>query len=210
MKICGITNLRDLQIAVEAGADALGFVVGASKSPRNLSLRSASELLGEVPPFVASVAVTVFSNQQSIRRMVERLEPDFLQIHGGQTSQILGLRDDADGVCLIRALDLQDPLLEEELSMLEGFEAVLLDSTAPDGYGGTGRLSDLTQAFEIGEKLGSTPLILAGGLNPSNVALAIEKVHPYAVDVSSGVEAEPGRKDADKLRRFIARAKGFT
>ncbi len=163
--------------------------------------------MGQVPPFIAKVVVTVFSDEASLKEICEKLEPDFIQVHGGETACLLNVRGKLDGVRMIRAYNLQEFPLSAEASMMSGFDAVMLDSGAPDGYGGTGRILDWPRALELKERLDSIPTILAGGLNPANVAEAVRTVHPYAVDVSSGVEVKPGVKDEAKVRKFIAEAK---
>lgn len=206
VKICGLTNSKDLQIAVKAGADAAGFIVGSPRSPRNLSVSQARRLMKEVPPFVARVAVTVFSSDHSLENIITGVKPDFLQVHGGDDSNLIESRRNL-GVPIIRAIDLNQPNSSIEFQSASKFDAIILDSSSGDGYGGSGRVVDWNAARLFRENSNSTPIILSGGLYAENVQTAIRTVHPYAVDVCSGVEMEPGKKDPVKVRKFIAEAK---
>ncbi len=206
MKICGLTNLKDLRLVAEAGADAVGFVVDAPKSPRNLSIMQGKKLMKKVPPLITRVAVTVFESEERLKKIATELDPDILQVHGGATLQVLDVKLENGGLPTIRALDVST-VSEKELKMASQFEAVMLDSSSTDGYGGTGRIQDWKRAKTLRERLTPTPLILSGGLTPDNVRQAIRTVRPYAVDVASGVERIAGIKDPVKVRRFIAEAK---
>lgn len=205
IKICGITNLEDAMAAVEAGADALGFVF--ADSPRKTDIATVSHILKQLPPFIT--AVGVFANQpaEEVVQVMETTRLHFAQLHGdfGDRSVLgsgLGCRR------LIRALrvqsgsDLQDA--EHDCPNC-GCAALLLDTHVEGAMGGTGRTFDWNIAIEA-VSLGK-PIILAGGLTSENVEEAVSMVRPYAVDVSSGVESSPGIKDHAKIKEFIINAR---
>jgi len=208
VKICGITREEDLAIAVAAGADAVGFIVGVPSSPRNISLKKAEKLTRLVPIFVKSVLVTVLTNINELLKTYEKLIPDAVQIHGGNLPDALTLREKLPNTPLIRAIN-ANPLnaLEVALEASKSFDAILLDSSAPGRYGGTGIVHDWDLSKCVKQVIHPKPLILAGGLNPENVKDAIRTVQPYGVDVSTGVELRPGIKDPEKIRIFVENAK---
>jgi len=207
VKICGITRKEDLDVAAAAGADAVGFVVGVASSPRNLSLSEAERLIRQVPPFVKSVLVTV---PRSIDDFVayEKLNADVIQIHGENLHAAASVRLKLSNTLLIGAVSAQ---LANDLDAVSRaaklFDAVLLDSFADGRYGGTGVVHDWELSKRVKQTIQPKPLILAGGLNPENVAEAVRTVEPYAVDVSSGVEQQPGIKSHQKIVEFIKNAK---
>jgi phosphoribosylanthranilate isomerase len=196
IKICGITNLDDAQLAVELGADALGFVF-YPPSPRAVTVTVAADICHQLPPFVARVGVFVDELEYEIDRALEECLLTALQFHG----------EEPPGFCVkFRAKSIKAIRLRDEDSLRAAAEydvdALLLDAYNARAQGGTGRTIDWSLAARAGEFV-SKPVILAGGLTAENVAAAIRTVKPYAVDVASGVEREPGRKDAEKLRRFF-------
>lgn len=198
VKICGITNLDDAMAAVEAGADALGFIF-YKESPRYIEPSKAGEIIKNLPPFVKTVGVFVNEKEPEVRRVIESTRIDILQLHG----------EEPPGFCtlfnrpVIKAIRVKE---RESITCLANYNvsAFLLDSHNRKGYGGTGEGFDLDIAVEA--KIYGR-IILSGGLTPENIMDAIDKVMPYAVDVSSGVEASKGKKDHDKMRLFIKRAK---
>ncbi len=196
VKICGLTNLADVRAAVEAGADALGFIF-AERSPRFIGVPEAAELIRALPPFVAKVGVFVNASEDQIRQTIAACGLDTVQLHGDETPEFC----QRFAVKTIKAFRIRDSASLASLSAY-GTSALLLDTYAPHQSGGTGSRFDWNLAVEA-KKLGR-PIILAGGLTPDNVAAAVQQVHPYAVDVSSGVELSPGRKDTQKIRHFIA------
>ena len=200
VKICGITNLDDALAAVEAGADALGFMF-YEKSPRHISFKAAQDIIRRLPPFVAKVGVFVDSPEEAVRRGVEECGIDTLQFHGGETPEFCRAFTPLKVYKAFRVQNL------ESLAALPDYQtdAWLLDGFAPDKLGGTGAKFNWDLAVEA-RKLGR-PIILAGGLTPENVAHAVRQVQPYGVDVSSGVESAPGKKDPAKVREFIVAAK---
>jgi phosphoribosylanthranilate isomerase len=207
VKICGITRKEDLDAAASAGADAVGFVVGVVSSPRNLLLTEAERLLRHVPPFVKSVTVTV---PRSINDFAayEKLNPDAIQIHGENLYAAASFRLKLPNTLLIGAVNTQRTNdLDVVSRAAKLFDAVLLDSFVDGLYGGTGVVHDWELSKRVRQVIHPKPLILAGGLNPENVAEAVRTVEPYAVDVSSGVERQPGIKDHKKIIEFIKNAK---
>ncbi len=199
IKICGITNPGDAQAAVEAGANALGFMFH-ELSPRNVSLGAAANIIRGLPPFVARVGVFVNAAEPFIRQAIGECGIDTLQFHGEEPPEFCRQFAPLKRYKSFRVRD------GASLKALPQFDtdAWLLDSCVPEKLGGTGAQFNWDLAVEA-KQLGR-PIILAGGLTPENVAAAVRRVQPYAVDVSSGVESAPGRKDARKLRDFIVAA----
>lgn len=211
VKICGITSEEDLKMVCDMGADAVGFVVGVPFSPRNLTLETAEKLIKLVPVFVKSVVVIVPKTIKEISAVYERLKPDAIQIHGEETLNAKILRKKLPNTLLIRAVSVKSKeTMENATEESKAFDAVLLDSCLPGKYGGTGMVHDWEISKHVREAVHPKPLILAGGLNPENVKSAIQKVKPYAVDVSTGVESKPGVKDPEKVEAFIKNAKETT
>jgi phosphoribosylanthranilate isomerase len=198
IKICGITSHADAFAAAEAGAHALGFMF-YERSPRAISPAAAAEIIRQLPPFVAKVGVFVDAPQEFIRQTISQCGLDTLQFHGGESSAFCSQFD----LRTIKAFRVRG---EETLRELPAYEtsAWLLDSFVPDQFGGTGAKFNWELA-SAAKKLGR-PIILAGGLTPENVGEAVRQVQPYGVDVSSGVEAKPGRKDHGKIRAFVEAA----
>jgi phosphoribosylanthranilate isomerase len=199
VKICGITNAPDALAAVEAGADALGFMFYES-SPRHVSIRAAAEIIRQLPPFVIKVGVFVDAAEDLVMRAIGDCGLNMLQFHGHETPEYCT----QFGLMSLKAFRIRDT---ESLKALPNYptDAWLLDAFVTDKLGGTGERFNWDLAIEA-KKLGR-PIFLAGGLTPANVAEAVQKVQPYGVDVSSGVEAAPGKKDHDKVREFIHTAK---
>jgi len=198
VKICGITNLDDALAAVRFGADALGFIF-FPESPRYVTPEQVSQIVRALPPFVTTVGVFVDRTPEDIQDIMEITGLEAAQLHGSEPPDTCG----AVRCKVIKAIRVK------ELSDLEPLErytvsAYLLDTYSPDSFGGTGRIFNWDIAVEA-KRFG--PIILAGGLTPDNIAEAVQHVRPYAVDVSSGVEAKKGLKDHEKLRLFIQRAK---
>lgn len=208
VKICGITREEDLTVAVAAGADAVGFLVGVPSSPRNLALKRAEKLLRQVPIFVDSVVVTAPDSITELVNVHNRLKPTAIQIHGKEHLETSEIRKKIRDTHIIKTLYVkQSNLNEATLEDMKNFDAILLDSFIYGQYGGTGKVHDWILSRQIKEAVAPTPVILAGGLNPENVKEAILTVQPFAVDVASGVELQPGIKDSKKIRTFIANAK---
>jgi len=208
VKICGITREEDLAVAVAAGADAVGFLVGVPSSPRNLTLERAEMLLRQVPIFVDRVVVTAPQSIDELAELCEGLKPTAIQIHGKKNFDASEIRERIKNIRLIKTVYVtEDALNEAAIEELKTFDAVLLDSFTRGQYGGTGRVHDWTISRQIREAVAPLPVILAGGLKPRNVKEAVQTVQPYAVDVASGVELRPAVKDHEKIRAFVENAK---
>ncbi len=208
VKICGITQKEDLAVAVDAGADAVGFLVGVPASPRNLTLERAKMLLDLVPVFVDSVVVTAPETIEDIVEICETLKPSVIQIHGKKKFVASQVREKVKKPWLVKTVYVKPDILKEQnIEELKQFDAVLLDSFTKNQYGGTGKTHDWTVSKQIKEAVAPVPVILAGGLKPENVKEAILAVKPYAVDVASGVEASAGIKDHNKIHAFVENAK---
>lgn len=202
VKICGMTRTEDVDAAVQYGVDAVGFVfVPASK--RNLEPDAAQALFDRVPPFVQSVALFLDADEALVETVISKLSPDLLQFHGRET----GAYCRQFGHPYIKALgtdlfvDPSSGLLSDSLADHATARGFLLDSHATGALGGTGSRFDW-QHWPQGQ-YPSVPFILAGGLDATNVGEAIERLRPYAVDVSSGVESAPGIKSAKKIQEFM-------
>ena len=194
VKICGITSAEDAAAAVDAGADALGFVF-VPGTPRYVAPDAAAEILAAMPPLVATVGVFVDRPLEEVLGIVSALGLHAVQLHGQEPAAYSRRMP----VPVIRALRVRDA---ESLQPLETYpaHAFLLDAYVEGRPGGTGTPIPLDLALRA---KGRRPVILSGGLRPDTVAQAIRLVRPYGVDVSSGVEATPGRKDHRKVREFI-------
>ncbi|MFC4988329.1 phosphoribosylanthranilate isomerase [Saliphagus infecundisoli] len=205
VKICGLTHPEDVAGAVRAGADAVGVITEVPvDTPREVDPELAADLLADVPPFIAATLVTMTDDPEDAIDLVERIGPDAIQIHG---------RPDPAACEAIRAAG-ADLLLSVGTDHLEGIgryegrvDALIVDSTDEEGAGGTGETHDWerTRAATAGLE---APVVLAGGLTPHNVTDAVRTVEPFAVDVASGVESEPGRKDPAAVEAFVERATG--
>jgi phosphoribosylanthranilate isomerase len=200
VKICGITNLADALCAIEAGANALGFVF-YPRSPRFCDVEKARHIIRELPRGIVKVGVFVNEPIDLLLQYLSNMPLDYAQLHGDETpgfcskmpiGVIKGLR--------VKSLD--------EIKKLPDYPVAyyLLDSYSGKEYGGTGAAFDWNIAVEAKNIL-SSPVLLSGGLTPENVAEAVKKVDPYGVDVSSGVETSPGIKDHKKVREFINNAR---
>ena len=194
IKICGITHLTDALTAVEAGADALGFVF-VPDTPRFVKPDQVAAIIAQLPPFITTVGIFVSKDSEKIRTIVERCRLDAIQLHADVTPEFCRNLDRR----VIKAVRVKD---ESSLSILSDYDvnAFLLDAYVKGKMGGTGHVFDWDLALQA-KNYGR--IIIAGGLNPDNAAQAVRHVMPYGVDVSSGVESQPGRKDPNKIRKFI-------
>ena len=204
VKICGITNDADAFGAVSAGADALGFILYC-ESKRFIKPKDVRKITSKLPPFISKVGVFVDEDPREVLEILSYARLDFAQLHGNESPE------DCEYVGasrVIKAFRLRSP---DEVDLIEPYigkvRAILLDTYDARVYGGTGKPFDWGIALAVKERFPGLPLILSGGLNPGNVVKAVETVLPYAVDVSSGVEREPGLKDLAKVEAFICRAK---
>jgi phosphoribosylanthranilate isomerase len=198
VKICGITRVEDLQAACNAGADALGFVFYA-RSPRHLSIEQAAALVAQLPPFVQSVGLFVDAEPAFIEAVLKTVPLDLLQFHGNETPE----QCRTFGRPYLKAVRMRaDTDLVKYCADFYDARALLLDAYVPGVPGGTGERFD----WDLIPPGLPRPIVLSGGLNPDNVALAVQTVRPWAVDVSSGVETAPGIKDAARVAAFIESA----
>jgi phosphoribosylanthranilate isomerase len=195
IKICGLTREADVDAAVAAGADAVGFVLYA-KSPRHVSLVRAAELTRRLPPFVTPVCLLVNASDTEVTAATAAMPTAMLQFHGDETPELCAR---AERPYMRAAHITPDFDLPAFAAQFFQAQALLLDAPAP-GYGGGGQVFDWTLVRSTA--LMAPPFVLAGGLHAENVASGIAQLRPWAVDVSSGVESAPGLKDADAIRRF--------
>ena len=207
VKICGVTREEDLNAVIQAGADAVGFVVDVEASPRNISFDEARELIVELPNNMDSVAVTVFKRPQRIMKILRELTPTFIQLHGITCEQL----DENNQLSRDRTIVAIDATSNEALQRARSFsrcvDSILVDTNQSEGLGGTGRVHNWNKSRYIRDAIRPTHVILAGGLTCENVGRAIRSVRPYGVDVSTGVEARPGIKDPAKINAFVKEAK---
>ncbi|MDF3934643.1 phosphoribosylanthranilate isomerase [Pseudomonas citronellolis] len=195
IKICGITRVEDALAAAEAGADAIGMVFYA-RSPRAVSVQQARAIVAALPPFVTSVGLFVNASRCELGEILDAVPLDMLQFHGDESAA------DCDGYHkpYLKALRVKaGDDIAAQAAQYPRAAGILLDTYVEGVPGGTGAAFDWSL---IPERL-PRPLVLAGGLTADNVAAAIRQVRPYAVDVSGGVEASKGVKDAEKIRAFI-------
>ncbi len=200
VKICGITSEADALAAAEAGADAIGLIFYEG-SPRHVTLEQAKAISAALPQHVMRVGVFVNAEEAFVHQALTECMLNILQFHGDETPEECSRYP----VMTLKAFRVQG---EETLAELEAYPSAgyLLDAYVKDALGGTGATFNwdlAVRAQEFGK-----PIFLAGGLTPENVVEAVRKVQPFGVDVSSGVESEPGRKDAEQMRTFVAAAKG--
>lgn len=201
VKICGITSWADAKLAVDAGADALGFNFYEG-SLRKISPAHAREIIRHIPRRVAAVGVFVNADKDEILRIARHANLSLLQLHGEETPKAVERL--ARRYPVIKAFRVRPGFRPSELKKYGSAAAFLLDGFDADQRGGTGKRFDwriVRAAMRFG------PVILAGGLQPANVAEAIRKARPFAIDVCSGVEARPGKKDASKLTALMAEVK---
>ena len=199
IKICGFTNADNAREASLLGIDAIGLVF-YDKSPRHVDVESALEIVNALPPFINRVGLFVNADSSFIDEVLCEVPLDTLQFHGDESV----LECTQYAMPFIKAVRVnQDTNLTQMADDYHQASGLLLDAFNRDAYGGTGKAFDWSLAkVDI-----DLPIILAGGLNPDTVAEAIKQVNPYAVDVSSGVESEPGMKDIVKIKQFIHKAR---
>lgn len=201
VKICGITNLEDALAAQEAGADILGFIF--ADSPRRTETQTAREIIKRVSKDIKISALFVNEKRKAVDRVVSELgRVDFIQFHGEETPAYCKKFTTKK---IIKAIRIKDERSLEKITEYKGIDFILLDTFKEAQHGGTGQTFNWEIALKA--KTYHTPLFLSGGLSPENVKEAILKVKPFAVDVSSGVEKTPGKKDPELVKRFIAVAK---
>lgn len=208
VKICGIRNEADARVAINAGANALGFLVGLThKAEDGISVEVAKAIIEGMPPLVSSVMVTHLTEVEEIVSIAREIKANTIQVHDYVKPEILTqIRDDLPAVKLIKAIPIvgESEALEFMNEFQDVSDALLLDTVTKDRIGGTGKTHDWRISSRI-VKEAHVPVFLAGGLEPLNVAEAISAVSPYGVDVNSGVEIE-GDKDELLTRAFVANA----
>ncbi len=209
VKVCGITNAADAASAVEAGADAIGL--NFATGPRRIDVAVAGEIVREIPPFVTVVALFVDDRRERIGMVCEQLGIHTVQLHGSESVEYVAGLSHLNVIKAFRVANANFATdVRPYVAECPWLRGVLLDAYVPTAPGGTGRTfcwEWVETARSRGQTDGWPPIILAGGLTAENVADAIGVVRPYAVDVASGVEAEPGKKDPEKVAAFIANAK---
>lgn len=215
VKICGLMNQRDINLCVQAGVHMLGFVVDYPVPvPWNLEISEARALMQQVPPFVSTCMVTGGSVEK-VLDLAKKIRPNVVQLHYKETLEdvkeiahgltlrgiktMKALRIGPDGKC---DFEITDPILAVRALTETGISAILVDSYTESRPGGTGVLVNLT-SFKMIQKESSLPVVLAGGLNPGNVFSLVHELHPYAIDVLTGVEETSDKKDPNKIAEFM-------
>ena len=198
VKVCGITNAEDAWAAVEAGADALGFIFH-EHSPRYVVPVVASRIIAELPPLIVTVGVFVNEGMATVRSIMDTCGLAMAQLHGDENASYCHELS-RPSMKALRLKDRGSLLALAEYQGRGGVRGFVLDTFSELTYGGTGQVTDWALAADVAK---STRILLAGGLTPDNVTEAIRAVRPYGVDVSSGVEAAPGKKDPAKIRAFL-------
>lgn len=198
VKICGITNAEDASVAVAAGADALGFIF-YEKSPRYVVPAVAARIIAGLPPLVTAVGVFVNEGLATVRSIMDTCGLALAQLHGNEDAAYCRELS-RPAMKALRLKDRSSFLSLAEYQGRAGVRGFVIDTFSEVAYGGTGQVADWRLASEAAK---TASILLAGGLTPDNVADAIRAVRPYGVDVSSGVESVPGRKDHEKVRAFI-------
>jgi phosphoribosylanthranilate isomerase len=206
IKICGITNIEDVLCAKNAGADFIGFVF-YNKSPRYISPDKALEIKKQLGADIKTIGVFVNETKEAILEIKNKIGLDFVQIHGDETIDYCYDFDLDSLIKVLRVKDSNKEQLEEYLN--SKLEYVLLDKYSEKQYGGTGELINLDNEIIDFAKNFKGKLFVSGGLNCENVCSIIETFNPFCVDVSSGVEIEPGKKDCNKIKEFIAIVKNL-
>ena len=196
-KICGITNLVDAKVAVENGASAIGFIF-YEKSPRTISIENAKSISKQLSYSVSRVGVFVNQNKDFIDKTISEVQLNMIQLHGDESSNFCNQFE----VPVLKALRIKD---KASFSVMSDFnvDGFLLDTFSKDSYGGTGKTFDWSL---LNEKI-DAPIILSGGLNPNNILDAIDSINPAAIDVNSGVESSPGKKDHQKINLLFENLK---
>ena len=220
IKVCGTTTVEDARLVAEAGADYIGVLIEVEASPRRLSVEQARPICEQS----ALPVVALFFNREAeqIQRAIEALHPYAVQLQGQETPELVEMLKKTSSCEVWKSIHLPPRGLGETNideyqgrvnSLIDaGIDAILIDtvvSSPQDGsrYGGTGQVSNWDVARKLVEAI-PVPVFLAGGINPENVQQAIEVVHPYGIDLSSGVESAPGQKDPEKLRQLVLAARG--
>jgi phosphoribosylanthranilate isomerase len=207
IKICGMTNLEDALVAVEAGADAVGFVF-YEKSPRHVTVETAREIVAKLPERVDKIGVFVNEVPERISAITNQAGLTAVQFHGDEWRSPQGYAVNRDAFFCLPMLEMvRDPSTAiHSLRNIESFPNLvgfLLDSGTAEKRGGTGKVFPWGDALSLSSLKALQRIVIAGGLTPSNVGQAVEYLEPFGVDVVSGVEARPGKKDPEKIRAFV-------
>ena len=213
IKICGTTSLEDARVAVDAGADALGFIF--AESPRKIALVQAQEIIAQLPKGVEKIGVFVDDKPERIVEIVAELGLTGVQLHGNESPLHVGSlrKGTSEGTRILKAVRLNDPAAGSQLAVYGANrrllpDAILLDSGSAEKPGGTGEKFEWRQwagvAHQLAERMAT---VVGGGLTAENVAQALKILTPWGVDVVSGVEQSPGKKDHKKVRAFVAAAR---
>lgn len=204
VKVCGITRTADLRAAVEAGADAVGLTSDVPvDTPREIDPATAADLAAATPPFVTATLVTMADDPGGAADLARTVGPDAIQVHGDLDPEDVGYLRAETGTKVLVAVGADERDRARRLD--DAVDALVVDSPAESGRGGTGETHDWAATGDLARAVAS-PVVLAGGLTPENVADAVRAAEPYAVDVASGVEFEGGRKDHNAVARFVANA----
>ncbi len=204
VKVCGVTNAADRDAVVAAGADALGVIVDVPvDTPREIDEERAEALVDGTPPFVSTVLVTMPRAVQDVLDRQRVVGADAIQVHDGLAPAFVGGLRRRTAADVLAVVDVDDPAIREYAAQAD---ALLVDARGENGGGGTGETVDWERAGALVDDL-DTPVVLAGGLTPENVAEAVGSVEPYGVDVASGVERTGGEKDVEAVDSFVANAR---
>ncbi len=206
IKICGITNVQDALWAANLGVDFIGLNF-YKKSLRKISLDMAKNIVNEIPSFVKSIGVFVDEDLKVVRKVANVCGLDMVQLHGNESPQYCSeIHSSNSELKIIKAFRIKDESSLENISGYSDFvDYYLLDTYVPEQAGGTGKT--FNWEFAIKAKTFGKPVFLSGGLTPDNVKEAIQKVHPFSVDVASGVEKTPRRKSYEKMKEFIQKVR---
>jgi phosphoribosylanthranilate isomerase len=206
VKICGVTSVDDALAAARAGADAIGLNFYAP-SPRFVDEKTAAEIVHALPPGICKLGLFVNVSAERIHQLRSRVGFDAVQLHGDEPEALVGA---LQGMPVVKAFRLragEGAKIEQYVAACAEqkapLAAVIIDAQQEGSYGGTGKTADWLAAAELRERLAGTPLILAGGLTPANVAAAVQAVQPFGVDTASGVESLPGQKDHTLVQQFV-------
>lgn len=203
VKICGVTTREDLEAVIESGADAIGLTVDVPvETPREIDAERAADIVSATPPFVTTVLVTMPDPLESVAGLADRVGPDIVQVHGDSAPEDIASLSAGLDAGVVVAVSPEDAPRYDTVA-----DALLVDSLDESGAGGTGATHDWERTRDLVAEL-SSPVVLAGGLTPDNVAEAVETVDPFAVDVASGVEERPGRKEPAAVDAFVRHAGG--
>lgn len=210
IKLCGFTCEDDVKRAVALDVDFIGFIIDVPiGTPRNISLRQAVTLKRLVPDDVATVAVLMPKTASEVRVIEKSLYPDRIQLHGHESLAFVEEIRDSVSCQLIKACHANcEDSIDKATQYAQRADYLLIDTKLGDKIGGTGQPHDWDVSSEIKDAIAPTPMFLSGGLTPENVATAVERVNPYAVDAASGIEREPGKKDPDKMQAFVEAVRG--